>query len=50
MKKILHDSDAEKNFKFCFQNCRPDYLTVSKLQYMDMVVHENLRLHNIAAV
>ena len=38
------------NSKFLFlQNCRPNYSTVSKLQYMDMVVNENLRLNNIAA-
>ncbi len=33
-----------------FQNCKPDYLTVHKMQYLDMFVNELLRLHTVAAM
>ncbi len=28
-------------------DCRPDYVTLKKLHYLDMVIHENLRCHVI---
>ncbi len=31
-------------------DCRPDYVTLKKLHYLDMVIHENLRCHVIGEI
>ncbi len=40
------------SFLFMFVLCQvqPDYLSVQKLSYMDMVLNESMRLHPIAAM